>query len=71
MIKNNTLAFLDIVGFQEEEEEAPAAPTGPSLYSVKLVKFDDSKKVALIKEIKNLMTGMNLVQVSIAAGNQG
>jgi len=27
------------------------------------MKFDESKKVALIKEIKNLLEGMNLVQV--------
>jgi hypothetical protein len=31
---------------------------------VKLVKFDDKQKVALIKEVKNLLEGMNLVQVS-------
>lgn len=57
-----TMGAMPTAVAKEEEEEAPAAPTGPSLYSVKLVKFDDSKKVALIKEIKNLMTGMNLVQ---------
>lgn len=28
------------------------------------MKFDDKQKVALIKEVKNLMEGMNLVQVS-------
>lgn len=27
-----------------------------------MVKFDDSKKVALIKEIKSIVEGMNLVQ---------
>jgi hypothetical protein len=33
---------------------------------VKLVKFDDKQKVALIKEVKNLLEGMNLVQVSMS-----
>lgn len=28
------------------------------------MKFDEKQKVALIKEVKNLMEGMNLVQVS-------
>lgn len=31
-------------------------------FKVKLVKFDDKQKVALIKEIKGLFEGMNLVQ---------
>lgn len=29
---------------------------------MKLIKFDDKQKVALIKEIKTLFDGMNLVQ---------
>ena len=33
---------------------------------MKLVKFDDKQKVALIKEVKNLLEGMNLVQVSMS-----
>jgi ribosomal protein L7/L12 len=32
-------------------------------FTVKLLKFEDGKKVALIKEIKSLLEGMNLVQV--------
>lgn len=28
------------------------------------MKFDEKQKVALIKEVKNLMEGMNLVQVN-------
>ncbi|KAK7576129.1 hypothetical protein V9T40_012415 [Parthenolecanium corni] len=43
---------------QQEDEPSAAA----KLYSVKLQKFDDSKKVALIKEIKSLLTDLNLVQ---------
>ena len=48
----------------EEEDEAPAQ-AAPSLYTVKLISFDAGKKVALIKEIKNLIAGMNLVQVCV------
>lgn len=33
-----------------------------SAYTVKLTKFDEGKKVALIKEIKKLIEGMNLVE---------
>ncbi|KAK2727018.1 hypothetical protein QYM36_007762, partial [Artemia franciscana] len=45
----------------EEEEEVPAAQV-QTAFTVKLMKYDDSKKVALIKEMKNLVEGMNLVQ---------
>lgn len=51
---------------------APAAGEGPdgvgagegvkSSFTLKLVKFDDTKKVALIKEIKKLVEGINLVE---------
>lgn len=34
-------------------------------FTLKVTKFDDTKKVALIKEIKNLVEGLNLVQVNI------
>lgn len=43
---------------EAEEEQAPTK----SSFSVKLMKFDAAKKVALIKEIKNIMPEMNLVQ---------
>lgn len=33
------------------------------LFTVKMVKFDEAKKVAIIKEVKSLIAGMNLVQV--------
>lgn len=33
-------------------------------FTVKLMKFDEKQKVALIKEVKNLLEGMNLVQVN-------
>ncbi|GFR70467.1 39S ribosomal protein L12, mitochondrial [Elysia marginata] len=44
----------------EEEEDAPKREK--TSFSVKLVKFDSGKKVALIKEIKNSVEGLNLVQ---------
>jgi len=46
---------------KEEEEEKPVAKV-QSAFTLKLVKFDDSKKVAIIKEVKNLLEGLNLVQ---------
>lgn len=47
-----------------EEEEVEAAPVKAekTLFTVRLMKYDDTKKVAVIKEIKNLVAGMNLVQ---------
>ncbi|ENN77613.1 39S ribosomal protein L12, mitochondrial [Dendroctonus ponderosae] len=45
----------------EEDEEAAPVKVQTS-FTVKLMKFEDKQKVALIKEIKNLMEGMNLVQ---------
>merc|ERR1719244_1489337 len=46
-----------------EEEEAAAAPQAvQTSFTVKLNKFDAAKKVAIIKEIKNIVEGMNLVQ---------
>lgn len=44
----------------DEEEVAPVKVQ--TAFKVKLVKFDEKQKVALIKEIKNLLEGMNLVQ---------
>ncbi|XP_044733032.1 39S ribosomal protein L12, mitochondrial [Chrysoperla carnea] len=44
----------------EEEEVAPKVVK--TAFTVKLTKFDEKQKVALIKEIKNLLEGMNLVQ---------
>ena len=47
----------------EEEEEEAAAPTAvQTSFTVKLEKFDPAKKVPIIKEIKNIVEGMNLVQ---------
>jgi large subunit ribosomal protein L7/L12 len=45
----------------EEEPEAPKK-TEKSTFTLKIVKFDETKKVALIKEVKALSENMNLVQ---------
>ncbi|XP_067643624.1 uncharacterized protein mRpL12 isoform X2 [Eurosta solidaginis] len=46
----------------EEDEEAAAPKKVQTAFKVKLLKFDEKQKVALIKEVKNLLEGMNLVQ---------
>ena len=51
---------------QQEEEEEEAAPRQEKMaFTVKLTKFDDAKKVQLIKAIKSLIPNMNLVQVCL------
>ena len=47
---------------EEEEEEAAAPQAVQTSFTVKLTKFDATKKVAVIKAIKALVEGMNLVQ---------
>nr|CAG4652388.1 EOG090X0O3H [Triops cancriformis] len=46
----------------EEEEEEAAPVKVQTSFTVKLLKFDETRKVAIIKEMKNLVEGMNLVQ---------
>lgn len=53
------LTFFSLQGEEPEEKT-----TEKMSYKVRLTKFDESKKVALIKQIKALIEGMNLVQVS-------
>ncbi|XP_055937818.1 39S ribosomal protein L12, mitochondrial-like [Argiope bruennichi] len=45
----------------DDEGESEPQVTKSS-FTVKLASFDAAKKIALIKEVKNLMEGMNLVQ---------
>lgn len=45
-----------------EEEEAAGPAVIQTLFKVKLNSFDDTKKIVLIKELKNQCEGMNLVQ---------
>lgn len=44
------------------EEEDAGPPKAKSSFTVKLTRFDEKQKVALIKEVKALLEGMNLVQ---------
>ncbi|XP_020611294.1 39S ribosomal protein L12, mitochondrial-like isoform X2 [Orbicella faveolata] len=45
-----------------QEEEAETERAEPTEFTVKLTQFDAASKVKLIKEIKNLVPGLNLVQ---------
>lgn len=54
-------AQVGTVGGGDGEDGAAAAGVKTN-YTVKLTKFDDTKKVALIKEIKKLIEGINLVE---------
>lgn len=49
-------------GSADGQEETATKAGVKTSFTVKLVKFDDTKKVALIKEIKKLIEGMNLVE---------
>lgn len=53
------MCLLDQETESEEEEKAPE----PTEFTVKLTAFSDTAKVKLIKEIKAMIPGMNLVQV--------
>lgn len=47
---------------KEEEDEEVAPKREKTAFTVKLVKFDDAKKITLIKELKNIIPDINLVQ---------
>ncbi|KAK3090789.1 hypothetical protein FSP39_014631 [Pinctada imbricata] len=47
---------------KEEEEEEVAPVITKTSFTVKLTAFDAEKKIALIKELKNIIPDMNLVQ---------
>lgn len=49
----------------QKDEDGEGAKGVQTAFTVKITKFDDAKKVALIKEIKNVVEGLNLVQVCI------
>ena len=51
-----------MIYFLAEDEEEQAPKKVQTAFKVKMLKFDDKQKVALIKEVKNLFEGMNLVQ---------
>jgi large subunit ribosomal protein L7/L12 len=47
---------------KEEDEEAPKVKQEKVNFTVRITKFEDSKKIALVKEIKTMVEGLNLVQ---------
>ncbi|KAL7633418.1 UNVERIFIED_CONTAM: hypothetical protein RMT77_016289 [Armadillidium vulgare] len=47
---------------QEKEEEESGDTKVQTCFTLRITKYDESKKVALIKAIKSVMEGMNLVQ---------
>ncbi|KAG7153610.1 39S ribosomal protein L12-like [Homarus americanus] len=54
---------LNISDAPEEEEEEAAAPAKvQTSFTLKMNKYDESRKVALIKEVKARLEGYNLVQ---------
>ena len=61
MMSGGPVAAAPAAAPAEEEEAEPAAAVQTS-FTIKLDKFDEAKKVALIKELKSQMEGMNLVQ---------
>ena len=56
------ISFTFYNDFFQEEESPKEVQTE---FGVKLIKFDDAKKVKLIKEIKAVLTDINLVQVQL------
>ena len=52
---------MGAVAAPADDEDAAPQKTKTS-FTVKLMAFNDKQKVALIKEVKNLMEGFNLVQ---------
>lgn len=50
---------------EEEEENEGARPTSQSVFKVRLIKFDETKKVPVIKQVKHVVENINLVQVRI------
>ncbi|CAF1182628.1 unnamed protein product [Adineta steineri] len=47
---------------KEEDEEETARPTAQSVFKVRLIKYDDTKKVPVIKQVKDVVENINLVQ---------
>jgi len=58
----SAMPFGKSTASEEHEEKDEPVKQEKSLFTVRLLKFDDAKKVAVIKEIKSTVEGMNLVQ---------
>jgi hypothetical protein len=55
--------FFSLFQKKEEEEEEGARPTAQSAFKVRLIKYDETKKVPVIKQVKDVVENINLVQV--------
>ena len=64
MISHEQMIPPSVQDDQKQEEEQTS-------FTVKLVKYKDDSKIKLIKEIKTIMEGMNLVQVGEEGGRRG
>ncbi|CAF4924937.1 unnamed protein product [Rotaria sp. Silwood1] len=47
---------------KEEEEDEGVRPTSQAVFKVRLIKFDETKKVPVIKQVKDVVENINLVQ---------
>lgn len=61
----NMAAGAPVAAAPADEDEEVSSKKVQTSFTLKLMKFDTSKKVALIKELKIQLEGMNLVQVFI------
>uniref|UniRef100_A0A1I7XTA7 RBD domain-containing protein n=1 Tax=Heterorhabditis bacteriophora TaxID=37862 RepID=A0A1I7XTA7_HETBA len=59
---NKSEEYIKLMGFPEDSSESTSDIPQKMTFSVKLTKFDDTKKIALIKEIRSAVPGLNLVQ---------
>ncbi|CAK9299973.1 unnamed protein product [Gordionus sp. m RMFG-2023] len=57
-----SIAAMNAQNMQSNSNDKEAQSSTKTAFTVKMTKYDETKKVGIIKEIKNLMTGMNLVQ---------
>ena len=48
---------------EEEDEDDGARASAQSVFKVRLIKFDETKKVPVIKQVKDVVENINLVQV--------
>ncbi|CAF3694936.1 unnamed protein product [Rotaria socialis] len=65
----STLSLVEVMDLnellkkkEEEDEDISARPTSQSVFKVRLIKFDDTKKVPVIKQVKDVVENINLVQ---------
>ncbi|CAM1310591.1 MRPL12 (predicted) [Pycnogonum litorale] len=56
------MGAMPIAAASNEEDEEGSSKKVQTAFTIKLTKYEESKKVALIKELKAQMEGMNLVQ---------